>query len=446
MPTSRRARALALAFLTSLPAGASPATDLFGAATRAVQQQYYGWSTVDRTQLGEKYAAVLAEKCAPQGDACDYATGRAVLNDMFSELGDAHTNIRDAEGAERLAEVSQNRAVNRTGVRVVRVAGGLLVVSVMPGSPAEQAGLRRFDLLTEVNGQAAGKDADGKNLAVGSNEFIRLERAGAPLNVTLRRAGQPDHPLTLPTARLQARDEPNLTWTGPDGKTALIDYPSFLASDSAALFLKSVAQAQAGGAAALVVDLRYNGGGSLQQCVAAASIFGPVVYKTREQGLSYTYAGLRGEPVFPFLARAAGPGWALWRGPLAVLVGPNTASCAEVFAYYAHKAGAVVVGEKTRGVGNSGVVFEPMPDGGVLSVTILRAYSEADEPLPAAITPDVAAPTDVSALTAQGRDTTLEAALTALRAPAAPAAGLRNGAGQTDVGGGGDASLSVGRR
>ena len=104
---------------------------------------------------------------------------------------------------------------------------------------------------------------------------------------------------------------------------------------------------------------------------------------------------------------------------MAVLVGPNTASCAEVFTYYARRAGAIVVGEQTRGVGNSGVLFEPMPDGGVLSLTVLRAYTDADEALPAFLTPDIAAPTDISALTAEGRDTTLEAALTALSALAA---------------------------
>jgi len=70
-------------------------------------------------------------------------------------------------------------------------------------------------------------------------------------------------------------------------------------------------------------------------------------------------------------------------------------------------------------VGNSGVLFTPMPDGGVLSVTVLRAYTDSDEALPEFIVPDVSAPTDVAALTQEGRDTTLEAALTALSALAA---------------------------
>lgn len=397
-------------------AQASPASELFDAANRAVQTRYFGWSTADRAALGSKYAAVLAQKCAAQGDACDYATGRAVLGELLAELGDPHTNLRDPEGAERLAEVSQNRAVSRTGARVVRVTGGLLVVSVMPGSPAEAAGVQRFDLLTRVNGEAAGKDAAGANLAVGPNEFVRLERAGTPLAVTLRRAGAPDRDLALPTARLQARDEPTLAWAGPGGRTAVIQLPTFLSADSSELFLTRLGEAQSGGAAALIVDLRYNGGGSLGECVAAASAFGPVLYKSRWQGGGFTYGGVRGAEALAFLARAAKPDWNVWPGPLAVLVGPGTASCAEVFTYYARRAGAIVVGEQTRGVGNSGVLFEPMPDGGVLSVTVLRAYTDADEALPASLTPDISAPTDIAALTGEGRDTTLEAALTALSA------------------------------
>ena len=78
-----------------------------------------------------------------------------------------------------------------------------------------------------------------------------------------------------------------------------------------------------------------------------------------------------------------------------------------------------VVGETTRGVGNSGVVFQNLPDGGVLAVTVLRAYGRDDQPLPERVTPDLAAPSDLNALTMRGEDTVLNAALGVL-APAAP--------------------------
>ncbi|ANE43690.1 S41 family peptidase [Deinococcus puniceus] len=410
MPQLRCVPALLLALTCGL-AAASPATDLFDTVTKAVQTGYYGWSTVDRVALAQKYAPILAERCEAQAESCDYGTGRAVITDMLKELGDAHTNVRDAEAAERLAEVSQNKSVPRTGARVSRVAGGLLVVSVMPGSPAERAGVRRFDLLTQVNGEQAGTDQP-----IGPNEFVRLERANSPMSVSVKRAGTPERTVTLTPQNLQARDEPTLSWVGEGGRTALIQYPTFLSSDSAELFLERVGEAKRANAEALIVDLRYNGGGSLNECVAASSVFGPTIYRARFERGGFTYGGLLGDEVMSPVARMARPDWAVWKQPVAVLIGPNTASCAEVFTHYARLSGATAIGEVTRGVGNSGVNFRPLPDGGVLGLTILKAFDAADKPLPDRITPDILAPTDIAALTSTGQDTTLDAALTVLKA------------------------------
>lgn len=406
------------ALLLALPgAGASPASDLFNAATTQVTRGYYGWSTADLGALNEKYGALLRVRCSAQGEACPYDTGRDVLKDLFKEFGDAHTNVRDPEAAERLREVTQDLAVQRTGARVVRVEGGLLVVSVMPGSPAEADGLRVFDLLTTVNAQAAGKRGE-ENAPIGPNEFVRLERAAQPINVTVRRPALAELSLSLSTRPLLARDVPTLSWAGADGRVAVIAYPTFLPRDASVLFLERLKEAQAAGARELIVDLRYNGGGSLTECVAAASIFAPVEYQSQTRyngGVStYSYTGVNGTRGHFLNMKTVPPGSAVWKGPAAVLVGPNTASCAEVFTYYAQRAGATVVGERTRGVGNSGVVFSALPDGGVVSVTVLRAFNERGEALPEAITPDLLVPGDIAALTGEGRDVTLEAALRAL--------------------------------
>lgn len=410
-------RRAALPFLLSaalgvVPAWASPATDLYQHATASVLRDYYGWSTADLRALSEQYARTLEERCAPAGDACSFDTGRAVLTELLREVGDAHTSVRDPEGALRLREVQENRPVLRTGARVVRVEGGLLVASVMPGSPADRAGLRAMDLLPRVNDQEAGRRG-GENAPVGPTEFTRLERTGEAFNVEVRRAGQLPQTLTLTSDLLVARDEPTLHWAGPDGRTAVVTVASFLPQDTAEQFLGRVQEARQGGARALVVDLRFNGGGSLVQCVAAASVFAPVEYRTRSLGGGSVYAGVGGRPTRPSDTQKPPPP-AVWRGPAAVLVGPNTASCSEVFTYYAQRAGVLAVGEATRGVGNSGVTFRPLPDGGVLSVTMLRAYWPDGTPLPERVQPDLLAPTDLDALTGEGRDTTLQAALDAL--------------------------------
>ena len=102
---------------SALPAAASPATDLFRAASGALSANYYGWSETDRPALISRYAATLDAQCAPHADACTFDQGRAVVREMLLQLHDPHTNVRDAEGAERLREIQDDLTVPRTGVR-----------------------------------------------------------------------------------------------------------------------------------------------------------------------------------------------------------------------------------------------------------------------------------------------------------------------------------------
>lgn len=412
----------ALGALLGAAAHASPATELFRAASGDVVRDYYGWSTANLEALTDKYRAVLEGRCAEQVDTCPYTTARDVLGDLLREVGDPHTSVRDPDAARRLDEIARNAPVPRTGARVVRVEGGLLVASVMPGSPAETAGLRALDLITAVNGEAAGKTGR-VNAPVGPTEFVKLEREAGTLHLTVRRPGSPDLSVDVGTRDLAARDEPTLEWAGDDRRVAVVTLPSFLPDDSAALFLRRVRDAQAQGARGLIVDLRFNTGGGLSQCVAAASIFARVSYRMQFRQGAQVMVGIAGEvPRRPPRPGDRPPGDVrVWTGPAAVLVGPDTASCAEVFTYYAQRAGVPAVGDVTRGVCNSGVTFEAMPDGGVLTVTVLRGYAAEGQPLPERITPDVQAPLDIAALTTSGEDSTLLAALGALRAPAAEA-------------------------
>ncbi|MGY2894086.1 S41 family peptidase [Deinococcus sp. UYEF24] len=428
---------------------ASPATDLFQAASTVLTGNYFGWSLTDRPALVSLYAATLGTQCAPLGDACTFDQGRAVVKDMLAQMHDAHTSVRDAEGAERLREVQQDLTVPRTGLRVVKTPLGLLVVGVLPGSPAEAAGVLRFDLLTAVNGQAAaGSQPDSAAPVVSAATiasaaapisaapfdpaaFVRLERQAAPIEVSLLRAGQPPRSLTLTTTPMKARDVPILGWQQTAaGRVAVIQYPTFLPADSAELFLKTLRQAQDEGAAGLVVDLRYNGGGRLDQCVQAASAFAPTYYQARTAqdswGMqnSWDYAaidGLNSSPdrVRRLFASGVAPqslaSQSLWHGPAAILMDENTASCAEVFGFFAHQAGVTLVGQPTKGVMNSGVTFFPLPDHGVMSVTMLRAYDLNGNPLPDHLQPDLDVPADLAALTTQGKDTALQAALGAVQ-------------------------------
>lgn len=406
------------ATLAATNAAASPASDLYAAATKAVRDNYHGWSTQNFRSLETQYARQLARACEPQGEACSYDTGRAVLSELLADFGDAHTYVRDPEGAARYRESEQERVVPRTGLRLARVQGGLLVASVAAGSPADLLGVRRFDLITQVNGQPVGGPIPTGQVApagdFGPNDFARLERTGQAIDLTLRRAGESEQTVKVIGLPMPASDRPAPVWAGAEGRVAVIDLPSFLSTDTAAAFLAQVRQLQAAGVRSLIVDLRFNGGGNLQQCVAAASIFGPVVYNASYAVGGFSYSGLDGREGAYLDTVFASPSRRVWNGPAAVLIGPDTASCAEVFAYYAQKGGARLVGGATKGVANSGVLLRNLPDGGLIAVTVFRGYASGDVALPARLTPDVPAPLDIDLLTTQGRDTGLEAALIVL--------------------------------
>ena len=395
-------------------AHASPASDLFSRASTLFEQEYYGWSAADRRALVNIYSGTLQTRCAPEGQACSFETGRAVLTEMFEAFHDEHTSVRDADTAERLNEIQNDLSVPRTGARVIKQPEGLLVVGVQASSPAERAGVKLYDLIKTVNGQSAGEDQ-----AVDSAAFVRLERTAAPMSLVVQRPGVLALGINVTPQTLKASDPPTLSYPAPG--TALITLPTFLAGDSARQFLQKVSEAQAAGARQLIIDLRYNGGGRLDQCVAAASIFKPVVYQAKFRGGNWSYGGLDGEQVTPMRVRSH-PANRIWNGPAAILVGENTASCAEVFTFYAQKSGVKAVGAATKGVGNSGVNFFPLPDRGLLSLTTLRAYDETGEPLPERVSPDVSAPTDFKTLVTTGDDTTLSAALKLLGVSAPTAA------------------------
>lgn len=402
-----------LALLATAFAQASPATDLYRAATQEIENNYYGWSAQDFHKLQLRYARVLDSRCQSERLTCSYATGREVLSQLLTEFGDEHTYVRDPVSAARYRETESVKPGPRTGMRVVRVEGGLLVASVQPGSVADRIGVRRLDLLTEVSGQAAGRRG-GQDAPIGPNELAQLEREAQPFTVTLRRAGQEDLHLVLAPGLLTPSELPSVVWAGEGGQVALVDIPSFLPGNTAAEFLAQVRQLQGAGVKDLIVDLRFNSGGSLQQCVAAASIFGPTVYNANYRVGGFSYTGLNGQESRYFDTVFAPPEQKLWRGKAAVLIGPDTASCAEVFAYYAQRAGVRLVGAPTKGVANSGIALSNLPDGGMLAVTVFRGYAPDDTPLPARLLPDVTAPLDIPELGRSGSDTGLQAALHAL--------------------------------
>jgi carboxyl-terminal processing protease len=177
---------------------------------------------------------------------------------------------------------------------------------------------------------------------------------------------------------------------------------STFSSGAHALLAKAVRKVEREGAEGIVLDLRANGGGLLEEAVATASVFlpeGEVVVTTdsRTQGHAEYKTG----------------GGNLPARPLAVLIDRNTASAAEILtSALADDAGATVVGTRSFGKG----VFQqeiPLSNGGALKLTVGEYFTPNGENLAGhGIQPDIPA----RDLPSTPRDEAIERALSVLAA------------------------------
>ncbi|MFD0563410.1 S41 family peptidase [Kitasatospora saccharophila] len=230
------------------------------------------------------------------------------------------------------------------GLSVDREAGGpTLVAEVLPGSPAARAGIEAGDRLVTVDGTPA------EQLPV--TELVSRLRggpAGSAVAVGVLDGTGPVRQLTLTRAELAARE---VEADHPAPGVARIAVHAFTEG------VGDQVRAAAAGAGGVVLDLRGNSGGLVEEAVDTASVFldgGPVA--------SYQANGEHRE-----LTAAAGRSTAV---PLVVLVDGGTMSAAELLAGALQDRGrAVLVGSRTFG---KGTVQQPsrLADGSVLELTV----------------------------------------------------------------------------
>jgi carboxyl-terminal processing protease len=162
------------------------------------------------------------------------------------------------------------------------------------------------------------------------------------------------------------------------------------------------------GATAWVLDVRDNGGGSLDSVTQVASMFVPkgkllyYLYDANSQRTDYVADGS---------VRSRIP-------PIAVLTNDGSGSGAEIFAAVLREQGvATLVGEKTAGCVGTGQMYS-LPDGGGIQVTVAQLITGGGKILNRiGLQPDVASSMTVQDLTA-GKDPQLQQAVQTLR-PAA---------------------------
>jgi carboxyl-terminal processing protease len=328
----------------------------------------------------------------PVGEA---ELGNASLQGMVRELRRRHRD-RFSEYFSPESIESFNQAIegrfSGVGLSVVPVRRGLRAVQVFPGSPAEQAGIAPGDTIVSVDGDpiagessteatAKIKGPEGTEVTLG----VRDGRSGEVRRLRLTRAE-----VTLPN--VSSRVE-----TAAGRRLGYVRMLSFSEGAHASL-AEAVREVEREGAEGIVLDLRGNPGGLLDEAVLSASLFLP-----EDEVVVRTESRTQGDSVHETV------GGAVSKLPLVVLIDRGTASAAEILAAaLADNAAARVVGTRSFGKG----VFqqeEPLSNGGALKLTVGEYFTPDGTNLARSrgIHPDVKAGDDPETPADEGKERAL---------------------------------------
>jgi carboxyl-terminal processing protease len=276
---------------------------------------------------------------------------------VLRELHDPYSVYLTSERLARLTETTAGR-YQGIGVELDVRDGSVSVVAPLPGTPADHAGVEAGDRIVAI---------DGKPTRGWSPEEALRALRGAPgtvVRLVIERAGV-DEPIPFVVARREIQFHPvqnALVLTDGVGYVNLVSFSEASATE----LRRAVDSLRRAGARSLVVDVRGNPGGLLEQGVAVTDLF-------LDQGLEIVaMRGRAREASQTFKDQAP----QLFSGlPMAVLVDSASASAAEIFAgaLQDHDR-AIVVGTTTYGKGSAQSVF-PLVDGGAMKLTTALWYT-----------------------------------------------------------------------
>ncbi len=300
------------------------------------------YEEIDKESL---YKSALAEVMEKNPELYE-----SVLRAMLSSI-DENSAYFNEEESKKFFE-SLNDEVTGIGVNVISNDGNIIVTQPIPGSPAEKAGIRAGDIIIGADDiDLRGMDFDF------ALEYVRGP-VGTTVNVKVIRSGVKE-PITFPIVRTEVVSNPiDLEIVDEDNKKiAIITIYSF--TDTAyEHFAEALKKADGEGISNIIIDLRNNGGGYLDQAVNIANLFLPkdALITKEDHKLD----------IFDKEYRADGNGG---KYRVAMLINGMSASASEVLTAALSENGAArVYGEKSFGKGTVQTLIE-LPQNAVMKYT-----------------------------------------------------------------------------
>ena len=305
------------------------------------------------------------------GKVKDEQLVESAINGMLTAL-DPHSSYMDPKSFRDM-QVQTRGEFGGLGIEVSMENGLVKVISPIDDTPAARAGLKPGDLITQLDG----KPIQGMTLPQA------VEKMRGPVNsdvkLTIRRKGRDPFDVDLTRATIHIQSVKS-HMVGDD--IGYIRIPSFNEQTDVGLndAMKSLKQQAGGKLRGVILDLRNNPGGLLDQAVAVSDAF-------LNQGEIVSTRGRNPDDAQRYDAR---PGDIATGLPLAVLINGGSASASEIVAGALkdhHR--AILLGTRSFGKGSVQTII-PLPGHGAMRLTTARYYTPSGRSIQAeGIEPDI---------------------------------------------------------
>jgi carboxyl-terminal processing protease len=308
----------------------------------------------------------------------DHTLIKGAIDGMLAAL-DPHSDYLEGASYQRLTTMIDGN-YQGLGISVQMDEGAVKVVSPFKGSPAEAAGIKAGDYITHVNGKLIyGTDIDD------AVEQMRGP-AGSSVRLSVVREGR-DQPFDVTVKRglIQLQPVTSELKSGNIGYISVNEFSKDVGKDVLAA-VKSVRAKAGGRLAGIVLDLRSNPGGSLDEAVALSDLF-------LTQGQIVSQRGRNRDDTIYYDAESVYPGDVAAGTPIIVLIDQGTASASEIVAgalQDQHR--ALIMGERSFGKGSVQSLL-PLTKDSALKLTTARYYTPSGRSVQeGGIVPDIRVP------------------------------------------------------
>lgn len=304
-------------------------------------------------------------------DVSDKQLIEAAINGMLTSL-DPHSSYLNVDDYKYMTEQTKGK-FGGLGIEITMDNGVVKIVSPIDDTPAAKAGLKAGDYITDINGETV----IGQTL----NDVVNKLRGkvGSRVKVTIRRINKKPFTVTLKRAEIKVQSVKSEI---KDEDILYIRISSFNEEldKSVEKAVKNAQKKLKNKLAGIVIDVRNNPGGLLDQAIGVSDLF-------LEQGEIVSTRSRNVEDTVKFSATAGDIAKGL---PIVVIINEGSASASEILAGALqdhHR--AVVIGEKSFGKGSVQTVVQ-LPNGAGMRLTTARYYTPSGRSIQAkGIEPDI---------------------------------------------------------